>query len=77
MTAPAPQEKQVADGLEEKLATIGAGSRVRHKKFGKGTVIKINKNEKFIHIKFTLGEKKFTFPDAWILGGRVILSESL
>jgi len=41
---------------------------VRHKKFGKGTVIKINKNEKFIHIKFTLGEKRFIFPDAFASG---------
>ena len=66
--APAPQEEQAKNGLEEKLATIGTGSRVRHKKFGKGTVVKINKNEKFIHIKFTLGEKKFVFPDAFALG---------
>ena len=43
-------------------------SSVLHKKFGKGTVMKINKNEKFIHIKFTLGEKKFIFPDAFLMG---------
>ena len=28
----------------------------------------INKNEKLIHIKFTLGEKKFIFPDAFLMG---------
>lgn len=41
---------------------------VHHKKFGKGEVVKINKNEKFIFIKFMLGEKKFIFPDAFLMG---------
>ena len=53
------QEPQTIHDLEAKLETIGVDSTVIHKKFGKGTVVKINKNEKFIHIKFTLGEKKF------------------
>ena len=34
--------------LEVKLESIGVDSTVVHKKFGKGTVVKINKNEKFI-----------------------------
>ena len=54
--------------LEAKLETIGIDSTVKYKKFGNGTVVKINKNEKFIHIKFTLGEKKFIFPDAFLMG---------
>ena len=54
--------------LEAKLETIGIDSTVIHKKFGKGTVVKINKYEKFIHVKFTLGEKKFIFPDAFLMG---------
>ena len=66
-TAP-PQESQTIHDLEAKLETIGIDSTIIHKKFGKGTVIKINKNEKFIHIKFTLGEKKFIFPDAFLMG---------
>jgi hypothetical protein len=41
--------------IEAKLETIGVDSSVVHKKFGKGTVVKINKNEKFIHVKFNLG----------------------
>ena len=61
-------EKQVVQDLEAKLETIGIDSTVIHKKFGKGVVVKINKNEKFIHIKFTLGEKKFIFPDAFLMG---------
>ena len=32
------------------------------------------KNEKFIHVKFTLGEKKFVFPDAFLMGFLEILS---
>ena len=64
----APPESQTMQDLETKLETIGVDSTVTHKKFGKGTVVKINKNEKFIHIKFTLGEKKFIFPDAFLMG---------
>ena len=51
--------------LTEKLAV---DSTVVHKKFGKGTVVKINKNEKFIYVRFALGEKKFIFPDAFFRG---------
>ena len=66
-TAP-PPESQTMQDLETKLESIGVDSTVIHKKFGKGTVAKIDKNEKFIHIKFTLGEKKFIFPDAFLMG---------
>lgn len=62
-----PQEQQ-AGSLEGKLATIGIDSTVVHKKFGRGTVVRIDKNEKFIHVRFTLGEKKFIFPDAFAMG---------
>ena len=62
------QESQTKHEIETKLETIGVDSTVVHKKFGKGTVVKIDKNEKFIHIKFTLGEKKFIFPDAFLMG---------
>ena len=62
------QEPQTIHDLEAKLESISVDSSVIHKKFGKGTVVKINKNEKFIHIKFTLGEKKFIFPDAFLMG---------
>ena len=51
-----------------KFVNFETVSTVVHKKFGKGSVVKINKNEKFIHIKFTLGEKKFIFPDAFLMG---------
>ena len=54
--------------LKTKLEALTVDNTVLHKKFGKGAVVKINKNEKFIHIKFTLGEKKFIFPDAFLMG---------
>ena len=62
------QEPQTMQDLETKLESIAIDSTVVHKKFGKGTVVKINKNEKFIYVKFTLGEKKFIFPDAFLMG---------
>lgn len=65
---PVSQEKQAVHDLETKLESVDIDSSVVHKKFGKGTVVKINKNEKFIHIKFTLSEKKFIFPDAFLMG---------
>ena len=51
-----------------RLERIEAGDIVYHKKFGKGEVVKINKNEKFIYVKFMLGEKKFMFPGAFLDG---------
>ena len=50
------------------LDELTIGSTVVHKKFGKGIVVKINKNDKFIYVRFTLGEKKFIFPDAFEIG---------
>ena len=63
----APHDVEI-DNIKAQLEVLTVDSNVLHKKFGKGTVIKINKNEKFIHIKFTLGEKKFIFPDAFLMG---------
>ena len=62
----APNKAEI--DLKAQLEALAVDSTVLHKKFGKGTVVKINKNEKFIHIKFTLGEKKFIFPDAFLMG---------
>ena len=57
-----------SDDLRARLEKIEVEDLVHHKKFGKGEVVKINKNEKFIFIKFMLGEKKFIFPDAFLMG---------
>ena len=54
--------------LMAKLERVTVGSIVSHKKFGKGTVVKLNNNDKYIYIKFAIGEKKFVFPDAFLMG---------
>ena len=63
-----PVHTEEAEDLKARLEIIAAGDIVYHKKFGKGEVVKINKNEKFIYVKFMLGEKKFIFPDAFLMG---------
>lgn len=68
ITTSVSQESQISDELKAKLSILNINSDVYHKTFGKGTVVKINKNEKFIFIKFSLGEKKFIFPDAFVRG---------
>ena len=70
-STPAPTklvETEEAEDLKMRLERIEAGDIVYHKKFGKGEVVKINKNEKFIYVKFMLGEKKFMFPGAFLDG---------
>lgn len=63
-----PQLPKKPADIEARLEDVGIGSVVKHKKFGKGEVVKINKNEKFIFVKFALGEKKFMFPGAFVDG---------
>ena len=58
--------------LMAKLERVTVGSIVFHKKFGKGTVVKLNSNDRYIYIKFALGEKKFVFPDAFLMGFLII-----
>ena len=50
------------------VSKVKFGTNVTHKTFGKGTVIKIDKNQKHIHIKFAAGEKTFAFPNAFDMG---------
>ena len=64
-----PEKAQELIDLVMKLDTLEVNSIVYHDKFGKGNVTKINKNEKFIYVKFDFGgEKKFIFPDAFSMG---------
>ena len=66
------QPTQAKIDIKAQLDALTVDSIVHHKKFGKGTVVKIDKNAKFIHIKFTLGEKKFVYPDAFLMGFLVV-----
>lgn len=64
---PEKQEKQQID-WEHILADVGVGTTVKHKLFGEGTISKMDKAKKYIHVKFKKGEKQFIFPDAFIGG---------
>ena len=71
-----PVHTEEAEDLKVRLERIEAGDIVYHKKFGKGEVVKINKNEKFIYVKFMLGEKKFMFPGAFLDGFLKLLTNT-
>lgn len=60
------QPSQAEQMLRAKLEALTEGNTVLHPKFGAGVVV--GKTDKFIHVKFTLGEKKFVFPDAFLQG---------
>ena len=64
---PEKQEKPQID-WEHILADVGVGTIVKHKLFGEGTISKMDKAKKYIHVKFKKGEKQFVFPDAFIGG---------
>ena len=64
---PEKQEKPQID-WENILADVGVGTVVKHKMFGEGTVVWMDKAKKYIRIKFKNGEKQFIFPDAFIGG---------
>lgn len=63
-----PVQIQTETKMKTLLDKLTVGDTVIHKKFGKGEVVKINSNEKFLYIRFTIGEKKFIFPDAFLMG---------
>lgn len=50
------------------LAPVGVGTVVKHKTFGEGSVVWMDKAKKYIRVKFVAGEKQFIFPDAFVGG---------
>lgn len=62
-TEPVPEKN-----WNEILAPVGIGIVVKHKTFGTGTVVWMDKLKKYIRVKFDAGEKQFIFPDAFIGG---------
>ena len=50
------------------FAPVGVGTAVKHKTFGEGTVVWMDKAKKYIRVKFAAGEKQFIFPDAFVGG---------
>lgn len=63
-----PQQWQTETDVRILLDRLQTGSTVIHKKFGKGEVVKFNSNEKYLYVRFIIGEKKFIFPDAFLMG---------
>lgn len=63
-----PQQGQTETDVRILLDRLQTGSTVIHKKFGKGEVVKFNSNEKYLYVRFIVGEKKFIFPDAFLMG---------
>jgi hypothetical protein len=63
-----PQQGQTETDVRILLDRLQTGSTVIHKKFGKGEVVKFNSNEKYLYVRFIIGEKKFIFPDAFLMG---------
>ncbi len=55
--------------LSKKMTDFGVDSIVYHDKFGVGKVIKFDKSENYVYVKFDFGgEKKFMYPDAFVRG---------
>ena len=65
--AAAPQPAPEKD-WNKILAPVGVGTAVKHKTFGDGTVVWMDKAKKYIRVKFAAGEKQFIFPDAFVGG---------
>lgn len=63
-----PQQKHTEADIRMMLDRLQTGSTVIHKKFGKGEIVKFNNNEKYLYVRFIIGEKKFVFPDAFLMG---------
>lgn len=62
------KEDNAKKKLEQLLDKVTVGAEVTHKKFGDGTIVRIDKTQKRMRITFTVGEKIFLFPDAFLLG---------
>lgn len=62
------EDDSAQKALEEMLAKVHVGVTVIHKKFGQGTIVWIDNAIKHMRIKFSVGEKQFIFPDAFVLG---------
>lgn len=54
--------------VESELEKLKKGCIIKHKKFGAGKIVDINKAENLIFVKFATEEKKFMFPDAFLMG---------
>ncbi len=65
---PRPAENKEEPDWMEILDKVRPGITVKHKMFGNGDVVWMDKAKKYIRVKFAVGEKQFLFPDAFVNG---------
>lgn len=53
---------------EIKVPDVKVGDEVKHNTFGIGTVVYMDKAQKKLRVKFSVGEKTFVYPYAFIQG---------
>ena len=65
-----PTDTATTDKAEDDidLSAVTVGTKVIHAKFGEGTVVKIDKRSKYIHVVFSVGEKTFGLYNAFKMG---------
>lgn len=66
------QEDLEKKALEDMLLKVKVGAVVKHKSFGDGTIVWMDKSQKYFKVRFTIDgrgvEKQFVFPNSFILG---------
>ena len=50
------------------VSAVAVGGKVKHKAFGEGTVVNIDKARKYITVRFNAGEKRFVLQDSFDRG---------
>ena len=61
-------EEDTPDEIDRLEGLIKKGAKVNHIAFGIGTITKVDMEKKHLRIKFSVGEKLFMFPDAFLKG---------
>ena len=67
-TAPAKSAEPAPVIQHVDLSAVAVGTVVKHKAFGEGTVVNMDKARKYITVKFNAGEKRFVLQDSFDRG---------
>lgn len=62
------QANDYAEAMNIDFSKIVVGAKVVHAKFGDGEIINIDKKDKYLTVRFAVGEKKFVNPDGFTKG---------
>ena len=62
------QVNDYAEAMNIDFSKIVVGAKVVHAKFGDGEIINIDKKDKYLTVRFAVGEKKFINPDGFTKG---------